>query len=317
MTAQIPEDRAHIVDLLPAYLNGQLDAASANRVRKHLVSCATCRLELEELEAIKGAATHIFATTPLPSAQVMNQVWAQIDAEDTARSVWHLPLTPQAHTAFLAPARALRRIWQVFRAQIPLIQKSIWISSALVCLFGLILTFAMAQHTVAAKSTVANVLVLFLVVVGAAGSAFLSGSSVDPGFELTVSTSTSVRLVMLCRLAIVLGYNMLLGLLSSAVFAAVYGGSLWGFVQLWLGPMFFLSSLCLALSLFVGSSFALLCAAVMEILQTVPHTPISNVMNIPWSAWDLAPTSPLLLITALLLIAFAVFWVSRQPRLAS
>jgi hypothetical protein len=175
----------------------------------------------------------------------------------------------------------------------------------------------MAQHSSEAKSTVANMLVLFIVVAGAAGSAFISGASVDPGFELTIATPTSVRLVMLCRMVIVLGYNMLLALLASAVFAAVYGGSLWGFVQLWLGPMFFLSSLCLALSLIVGSTFALLCAAVIEVLQAFPQKVLSPLVNIPLPALNLNATSPALLITALLLIALALFCVPRQPRLAS
>lgn len=321
MTAQLPEDRAHVVDLLPAYVNRQLDAVSARRVREHLVSCASCQMELANWEAVKEAASQVFASTPLPSAQVMNQVWAQIDASEQARLAWHLP---SALTQFFAsvrrkksPARALRHLWLVFRSQIPLIYKSIWVASALVCLFGLMLTLSMAQHSSTAKSTVANVLVLFIVVVGAAGSAFIYGSSIDPGFELTIATPTSVRLVMLCRMVIVLGYNVLLALLASAVFAVVYGGSLWGFVQLWLGPLFFLSSLCLALSLFVSSTFALLCAAVIEVLQAFPQRFMSHLVNIPLPALDLSPTSPALLIAALLLIAFAVFCVPRQPRLAS
>lgn len=338
MTAQIPEDRAHVVELLPAYVNGQLDAASASRVRAHLVSCATCQVELASWEAVKEAARQVFAATPLPSAQVMNQVWERIDAAEQASKAWNWPLLSQVQAtgsrlftsgrertalarnrqAWLhAPARALRRLWLVFRAQIPLIYKSIWIASALVCLFSLILTVSMAQRSAETKGTIADIMVLFIAVVGAVGGAFLYGSSVDPGFELTIATPTSVRLVMLCRMVIVLGYNMLLALVASAVFAALYGGGLWGFVQLWLGPMIFLASLCLALSLFVGSTFALLCAIVIEVLQTFPQRFVSHLVNIPLPTLDLNATSPVLLIAALLLLAFALFWVPRQPRLSS
>jgi hypothetical protein len=338
MTAQIPEDRAHVVELLPAYVNGQLDAASASRVRAHLVSCATCQVELANWEAVKEAARQAFAATPLPSAQVMNQVWERIDAAEQASEVWSWPLLSRVQAAgsrllmsgrertalarnrqawLHAPARALRRLWLVFRAQIPLIYKSIWIASALVCLFGLILTVSMAQRSAETKGTIADIMVLFIAVVGAVGGAFLYGSSVDPGFELTIATPTSARLVMLCRMVIVLGYNMLLALVASAVFAALYGGSLWGFVQLWLGPMIFLASLCLALSLFVGSTFALLCAIVIEVLQTFPQRFVSHLVNIPLPTLDLNATSPALLIAALLLLAFALFYIPRQPRLAS
>lgn len=305
MTAQIPEDREHIADLLPAYVNGQLDAASARHVREHLASCEPCRLELAAWNSIKGAANQVFASTPLPSAQLMSQVWAKIESSEQASTVrrW-------------SPVRALRQLWLLFRAQIPLIHKSIWIASALVCLFGLVLILFRNPYTAVHKHFAGNLLVLFIVVVGASGSAFIYGSSIDPGFELTIATPTSIRLVMLCRMTIVLGYNILLGMLASAAFAMVYGGSVWGFVQLWLGPLFFLSSLCLTISLFIGSAFALICTAVIEALQAFPNSLVSRLVSIPMSSLDFGPTSPTLLIAALLLIIFAVFFLPKQPRLA-
>jgi hypothetical protein len=324
MTAQIPEDCEHVAKLLPAYINGQLDTASASQVCAHLASCIACQLELANWEAVKETANHVFAATPLPSARVMKQVWERIDATEQARNAWHFPLVSPISSRVsaltwgkISPVRALRGLWLVFRAQIPLLHKSIWIASALGCLFGLIITIAMAQRSAQAKGTIADILVLFIIVIGASGSAFLYGSAVDPGCELTIATPTSLRLVMLCRMVIVLGYNMLLALLASAVFATLYGGSLWGFVQLWLGPMIFLSSLCLALSLFVGSTFALLCAAVIGVLQTFPQRFISHLINIPLPTLDLNATSPVLLIAALALLAFALFCIPRQPRLAS
>ncbi len=303
MTAQIPQDREHRADLLPAYVNGQLDAGNARLVREHLLSCAPCRAELATWEALKDTATQIYASTPLPSPVLMDQVWAKIaNGERQVTRRWSL-------------ARLLGRGWLIFRAQIPLIHKSLWIASALVCLFGLALTLLMASHEIAQKRA-GDLLVLFIVVVGASGSAFIYGSAVDPGFELSLATPTSVRFLMLCRMVIVLGYNLLLGMLASAAFATVYGGGLWGMMQLWLEPLLFLSSLCLAISLLIGSTFALICAAVIEVLQTFPSTFLSH-LGLPLSALDLDPTSPALLIAALLLIVGAVFFIPKQPRLAS
>lgn len=303
MTAQIPRDREHSVDLLPAYANGQLDAESARRVREHLVSCEACRLELAAWESIKGAANLVYTSTPLPSAHVMGQVWAQIDAPQEARAVHRR-----------SPLRSLRRYWLIFRAQVPLIHKSIWIASALVCLLGLILILLMGPNAIERRSWAASLLVLFIVVTGASGSAFLYGSSVDPGFELSIATPTSVRFVMLCRMALVLGYNCLLGTLASAVFAIVYGGSLWGMVQLWFGPLLFLSSLCLAISLFISSSFAVVCTAVIESLQSFP-TGFAARVGVHLPLLDLGPTSPALLIGALLLVVFAICFLPKQPKL--
>ncbi|HEY0756628.1 MAG TPA: zf-HC2 domain-containing protein [Ktedonobacteraceae bacterium] len=304
MTAQTPRDREHKADLLPAYINGQLDASVAREVREHLLACASCQLELASWEALKDTAIEAYTSTPLPSPYLMNRVWAKIaDEEAQAVHSWSL-------------ARLLKQGWLVFRAQFPLIHKSLWVASTLVCLFGLVLTLAMAHHPLAQKHWAGNLLVLFIVVVGASGSAFIYGSAVDPGFELSIATPTSMRFVMICRMAIVLGFNMLLGVVASAFFAAVSGNGLWDMVQLWLGPLFFLSSLCLAISLFISSAFALICVALVEVLQGFSATFISR-FGLPVSVLDLNPTSPILLVCALLLLLGAVFFVPRQTRLVS
>src|SRR5258707_2727276 len=109
MTAQIPQDREHRADLLPAYVNGQLDASSTRLVREHLLSCASCRAELATWEVLRDTATQVYASTPLPSPALLDQVWAKIaDEERQVVRRW-------------SPARLLRRGWLVFRAQIPLI----------------------------------------------------------------------------------------------------------------------------------------------------------------------------------------------------
>ena len=304
MTAQIPQDREHIADLLPAYANGQLDASSARQVREHLQACASCRLELTTWEALKDTALQVYASTPLPSPQLMDRVWEKlVDMEVSASRRW-------------SPAHMLRRGWLIFRAQIPLIHKSLWVASALACLFGLLLTLLMMPHTLIRMHLASNILVLFIVVVGASGSAFIYGSAVDPGFELAIATPTSLRLVMLFRMLIVLGYNFGLGMLASAVFSLVYGGGLWGMVQLWLGPLVFLSSLCLALSFFISSTFALLCTVVLEALQNFPVSAVAH-LGLSLPALDLGPTSPALLIGALALVTCTIFFLPKQPRLAS
>ncbi len=305
MTAQIPQDREHRADLLPAYVNGQLDATSSRWMREHLVFCASCRLELTTWEALRDTAREVSLATPLPSSNVMDRGGDKIALAKEARVAkrW-------------SPVRLLRRGWLVFRAQIPLIHRSLWVASALVCLFGLVLTLIMGSHPEVQRRWAGNLLVLFIVIVGASGSAFIYGSSVDPGFELAIATPTSVRFVMICRMLIVLGYNLVLGILASAAFATVYGGGLWGMVHLWLGPLLFLSSLCLTISLLLGSAFALICTAIIEVLQAFPTAILSHIgLSLP--ALDLGPTSPALLIGAVFLVICAVIFLPRQPRLAS
>jgi len=135
--------------------------------------------------------------------------------------------------------------------------------------------------------------------------------------ELVLSTPTSIRIVMFCRLLLVLGYDFALSALASIVVALAHGGSLWEIFQMWLGPMLLLSSITLTLSLLIGSWFAIMAALVLEALQELPpyierHAPLLHFAN-P-SAWQ---TSPTVLFLAVLFIIFAVFYAPRQPRLSN
>jgi predicted anti-sigma-YlaC factor YlaD len=115
MMLRMSQNNQHISDVLPTYLNGRLDAASAERVRAHLATCGDCRRELSAWEAVSGAARLASASVPAPSPMLMNAVWAKIDAQDKA----------------IGQQKSIQRVayhlWLVFTRQIPLIHKSIWI----------------------------------------------------------------------------------------------------------------------------------------------------------------------------------------------
>ncbi len=68
----------HVGDLLPAFINGTLDADAAMRVRGHLDRCAGCREELSEWEAI-ATATQVFADRQQVDAPALNGLWAEIE----------------------------------------------------------------------------------------------------------------------------------------------------------------------------------------------------------------------------------------------
>src|SRR5579863_2855537 len=82
MMPRMSQNNQHITTLLPAYLNGTLDAASTERVRVHLERCGDCRRELAAWEAVSGATQLASVSAPLPSPMLMNAVWAKIDAQD-------------------------------------------------------------------------------------------------------------------------------------------------------------------------------------------------------------------------------------------
>lgn len=306
MTSQLPERQDHIADHLPAYANGNLDPLIADHVNKHLSHCNTCQAELLTWQVIKETAQHAVASEPLPSSSILDQVWATLDAP--AQEVpAHQRLVPHA----------ISHLWLVFKQQVRVIHKSIWIASTLVALFGFCLTLFVSKLAPGHLYNAASILSLFTTVVAASGIAFMYGSDNDAGFEITLSTPTSIRIVMLCRMVLVIGFNFALSAIASAILAISHGGGIWEVMQLWLGPMLFLSSISLTLSFLVGSAFAVAITLLIEALQAVPISVEKGLLVLQLARPDVWQTSPTILLLALCFFTFAVFYAPRQPRLSS
>lgn len=307
MTFQLPQEQQHVLGLLPAYVNGTLEQQSADQVHTHLLQCETCQQEYASWEAFKDAAQFAVSSAPVPSMNIMSQVWAKIDA------------TPQK----VSPLQwflnhILLHFWLILKAQVRIIHRSIWLASALVILFSGVLASIALSTSLAHNhwQSVALFLSLVTTVTAASGAAFIFGPENDAGLELMLATPTSIRFVMLSRMALVVGYNFALSATVSAAIALAFGGSLWGIMQLWLGPMLLLSSITLALSLLIGSWLAMLVSFILEMIQALPlsmtqHLPMLQMAN-P-TTWQ---TNPTILLLAVLFILFAVLYAPQQPRLA-
>ncbi|HEX6482788.1 MAG TPA: zf-HC2 domain-containing protein [Ktedonobacteraceae bacterium] len=305
MTFQIPQNHDHVVDLLPAYVNGRLGQAGADQVQKHLQHCEVCQLELSTWEAIRDASQLALASAPLPSAHVLEQVWAKIDA----------PATQEVTSHRWSPGFMLLHLWLVFKKQIGIIHKSIWIVSAMVMIFGCILVLVATWGGHSHIRDAQLLLALFASVIGASGVAFIYGAENDAGYELTLSTPTSIRIVMICRMILVVGYDLLLSALASTVLALSYGGGPWEIIQLWLGPMLLLASISLVLSLMVGSVIALLFSLILEATQALPSYMEKGLIGLQLARPDLWQTNPTILLLAVLFFVFAILYAPRQPRL--
>src|SRR5258707_12635445 len=124
MTSQVPESQHHVNELLPEYVNRKLDPLIADRVREHLLHCETCQAELSTWEALRETALFAVTAEPLPSLNILDQVWAKIDAPIQEAQVNRWPIR-----------RVIIHLWLVFNRQVRIIHKSIWIASTLVGLF--------------------------------------------------------------------------------------------------------------------------------------------------------------------------------------
>jgi hypothetical protein len=232
-------------------------------------------------------------------------VWAKIDA----------PATQEIAPHRWSPGLMLLHLWLVFKKQISIIHKSIWIVSAMVMIFGCILVLVATSANHSHIRDAQLLLALFASVIGASGVAFIYGAENDAGYELTLSTPTSIRIVMICRMILVVGYDLLLSALASTVLALSYGGGPWEIIQLWLGPMLLLASISLVLSLMVGSVIALLFSLILEMTQALPPYMEKGLIGLQLARPDLWQTNPTILLLAILFFVFAILYAPRQPRL--
>ncbi len=316
MNPQPPHDVQHIADLLPAYVNGTLNAIESQRVQHHLLLCETCSNELATWQTLRATVQFSLAATPLPTANVLTNVWAKLDAVPLQSLQSLQSLRPEQTTHRQILLSNLLHLWLVFKRQVPLIHLSIWLATPLVILFGGGLAFYDIVVIHVASIATSWSLPLFTTVSSAASAAFIYGAENDAGLEISLSTPTSIRLVMLCRMLWVVGYNFVLAALVSSIIAVAHGGGLWQIMQMWLGPMLLLSSFTLALSMLLGSWVALLVSLIVETAQAFLFDPNQHTAIIHLSQSELWHTNPTILLLALLFIAFAIFYAPKQPRLA-
>lgn len=133
----------------------------------------------------------------------------------------------------------------LIRSQIRVVQREIWITSVLVMALGTIVTLAV-DHTAVIP------LAILAPVVAAFGVALLYDSNIEQMLELEDTTGASVQILLLARLTLVFGFNLVLAISGSVLLAAIQPDiSLWPLVLSWLAPMAFLSALAFLLSVLV------------------------------------------------------------------
>ncbi len=260
---------SHLADLLPAYAAGTLGGQERRALEEHLTACPECREALALWRDIGAAVTAEAVALPAPSPALVDGALAKARrqrpgavAHAEARrqrpgAVAHAWVRRQRPGAVAhAEARrqrpgAVAHAWALLRAQVPLVRGEIWPASALVMGLGYVVSL------IAGRSDAGGVIQALAPLVAAGGLAMIYGPENDPSLELTLATPTSPRQVLLARLALVFGYNLLLALAASAGLLALVPPHLLGGIILgWLGPMAFLSALALVLSLCIGTGNA-------------------------------------------------------------
>ncbi|RPI30170.1 MAG: hypothetical protein EHM70_14555 [Chloroflexota bacterium] len=260
----------HYLDQMPLYIAGQLDSAELSELEKHLSRCPACQEELNFWRTLAGeiiaSGSHVAAPADLAeSALVHLRLEASISRNNKSPFVsWRFNST-------------ILRTLSLLRAQVYLIKREMWPTSAAIMALGVI---------VAVLSNHIEAITFIAPLVAAATQAMLYGPEHDPAHELALSTPTSQWKILLARLSVVSAYNLLLALLSSLAILLIIPPKLLGMITLgWLAPMAFLSALALLLSLWIGTGNAVTLAYGLWILQFLQ---ISKILE-NWgysSSWD-------------------------------
>jgi hypothetical protein len=194
-------------------------------------------------------------------------------------------------------------------AEARLVRVSVLVASALVMALGVVL----AATSSAYDGWAADVLALVAPVVAAVGVAGVYGPQRDPAFELVAATPTSPRLILLTRIALVFGYDLVLALAASGVVAAVGAdpAGMHALVVAWLGPMSLLCALCLLLVVWVGADVALGVAVALWSLRVLAGGLFSGVpglLDLVRAAWS---TNLVTALVTVALVAVAVILAGR------
>jgi hypothetical protein len=277
-------------ELLPLYAAGQLETAERTEIKRHLAVCAQCQADLKLWESVSlevAAANHVL--TPPPG--LINEVFERLDEPSRL-------------------AVAGQRAWQLLRAQVLLTQRELWPASAAVMMLGVI-TAMLSNHVEA---------VYFIAPLIAAASLTLSfGPDHDAAYELIMATPMSPWKMLLARLSIVSGYNLLLSLVAGLALLPIIPPGLLGTLILgWLGPMAFLSALALLFTLWIGTSNAIAITYILWIAQYVPDKSIGMWIDAPalepvFSAYQQFWNSPVLLVALSAFLIGVALWSANRP----
>ena len=253
--------------------------------------------EAERLAPVVRRLQSWSAPKPGPTATV--KLIARLEAELPARNPQLLFTDYFSHWSLL-----------LLRAQLRVVRGEIWAASALVMTLGLLVTLATYSAAEAWP------LVLVAPLVAATGVAFIYGPDVDPALEIELATPVPPRLVLLARLTLVFGFNLIMGLAASLILSLARAEvAFWPLVSTWLAPMSFFSALAFLLTVFtVNSTTSAMISLLGWAFQGLRQ--LGGLKAVAWFMPDLMAASarPWLWALALLLAALALWLGGREER---
>lgn len=267
------------------------------RLKRTLIENGETEQEAESLAALDG----LMRNTPEPKGRDSHkmQMLAMMKAElPQKKSRW------ERFTEWYPAALML--------SQLRIIQREIWFASTFVLILGILVTLTAEQPDLLSFSALAPI-------VAAAGVALLYDSDMRAMLEIEETTLASARLLLLARLTLVFGFNLILALIGSVILALLdHETLLIPLIMSWLAPMTFLSGLAFFLSitgrntLFGASSSVALWIYHLIARETHGGNPLLVLLSLP-GLTDPA-NRPYMLMGGMLLIGVALWLVGIVER---
>ena len=230
------------------YAANQLNESEHADFEKHLAGCASCQADLTLWQSLANEVIASDSAVPAP-----------VHLVDSALEAIH---TPSKLT------RAYKSTAQLLRMQLLLMHNELWIGSAALMFIFLAMALLVAR---------VEVLHFFVPMIAAGTVTLIYGVEHDPAAELTFATPISPWKILLARLTLVSAYNVFLALCATAGLLLILPPQALGELLLgWLAPMTFLSALALLLSLWIGTSNALLISYTLWAAQYIALTSVGE-----------------------------------------
>lgn len=239
------------------------------------------------------------------------------DSQDRQRLKAALSAAWDSRAAPILPPDRLRWAWLILGAQVRIVHRFTWSATVLIMALGFLVTAIFTLPD--APSAAALPIALIAPLVAAFGVAFIYGIDADPALELQLAAPVSPRLILLARLALVFGFNLIIGLTGSLALALIAPHlTLWTLVAGWLIPMTFLSSLAFLFSvlLFEPLTSAALCLALWGafVVRSAALIPIDSAL---YALPDLlSPANHALLFAFSLAAVIAALWIGGRDERA-
>lgn len=272
-------DRQHVDDLLPWYVNDTLQPDEHLRVAAHLETCDACAAALVDWRLVAHAvreAAPASATQLAASPQLVHAPPAPSGQPQTSLAGTRLRQTPGELVALT-------------RVQARLLPWGLWRAVLIVLALGVLIVLA--------GDWSGRIALGLLAPLAAAASVSLTCTpDNDPRLDVALASPISARLVLLTRLTIVLGYDLLLALIASAALILAGNEPLNALLGAWLAPMFGLS-----------------CAALLATIVLDPGIAMAFAFGLWALRWlaPVAPSTPLILAIGAICLAAAATRIQR------